>query len=747
MTITTATSYQEAGSPPLISPRGWVWILGLGALFAALHYNFIYRMGWIALGEQGKDWSHALVVPLISIYFMYQHRHQMLGTPRRVFWPGLPLLVLAITSYIWWIYPGRNDMFQGYSMILGLFGLTLFLMGPGMLRWLWFPILYLAVGVKVSPRIWDQIAWQLQLIAAHFASVVLNFIGVFIGITTDVSGATIDMWSDGKKLNPLNVAEACSGLRMLMAFIALGIAMAYLANRPLWQRLIMVGITIPTAVAVNVGRVATLGILYAKVDPELASGDFHTFIGLLMLIPAALLFMLVGWILDRIIIREDDGFDEASSVPPPWGGANTQTWDSQVVEHRGLFVGGAAMTGVALIYNLLSKLMGVELFGLSTHIGTAAACIGVVLMMIACTRRTPQVLKGMGIGASLVLLIGAVGVLAIGSLRPLGDLFPEALGRMAILGLLAAAVTGLVVVGWRLRRALDGESSPHPGPRPVSMGLCAGVLLTAVLGLNYTVDAAKFVLIKAPVPMREPLYRIDRTPTPFRAIDRDEQLTPEIVEVLGTDRYLSRWYTDDPRAQRRQDAGEALIWLHVAYYTGTPDTVPHVPERCYTAGGASGLGMSYPRIQLEGPQYFRRDGEWWAFSEAVQQDVRVPDVQVDVTRFTYQPRGTAGAAPPPPANVVYFFIANGKYLPTPDHVRFQGFDPRDRHAYYCKVEVGFPTTSDPDVALRRAELFLSKIMPDILACLPDWTDVVEGRWPTPQTPAAIERSSRDQENQ
>ena len=289
---------------PLIRPKGWLLILALGALFVTFHWHFIYRMYKIATHEWGGNWSHALIVPLISGYFVYQNAHRLAQTPARVYWPGLVVLFGGMFSFAWGIYPGRNDMLQGYSMILALLGLVLFLLGPKMMRVLWFPILYLGLAVKISDRYWEQIAWYLQLVAARSSTVLLQL----IGIDTSVEGSTIELMfmRNGQWLTEkLNVAEACSGLRMLMAFIALGAAMAYLVERPWWHRLLMLGLTVPIAVMVNVGRVTTLGLLtiYKK---ELASGDFHVFVGILMLIPAAGLFWLVGWILDHIIIRGED---------------------------------------------------------------------------------------------------------------------------------------------------------------------------------------------------------------------------------------------------------------------------------------------------------------------------------------------------------------------------------------------------------------------------------------------------------
>ena len=65
---------------------------------------------------------------------------------------------------------------------------------------------------------------------------------------TTVSGVGIDVIYKGQRMEPpLNVAEACSGMRLLMAFLALGVAMAYLHYRPIWQRIGLLASTIPIA--------------------------------------------------------------------------------------------------------------------------------------------------------------------------------------------------------------------------------------------------------------------------------------------------------------------------------------------------------------------------------------------------------------------------------------------------------------------------------------------------------------------
>jgi exosortase len=138
----------------------------------------------------------------------------------------------------------------------------------------------------------------MQDITAKGSWVFLNLIGV----DTDRTGNILTVWDNGVS-RPLNIAEACSGMRMLMAFLALGVAMAYTCLRQTWQQVVFVLLGIPTAIFVNILRVATLAVL-SLFDTNFAAGDFHTFIGLLWLVPAFLMYLGLLWILRHLVVEE-----------------------------------------------------------------------------------------------------------------------------------------------------------------------------------------------------------------------------------------------------------------------------------------------------------------------------------------------------------------------------------------------------------------------------------------------------------
>ena len=132
------------------------------------------------------------------------------------------------------------------------------------------------------------------------------------GLYAEAQAVVIDYVMPGGARGQLNVEEACSGMRLMMAFVTLGVAMAYLGDRPAWQRLVMVAACLPIAVFCNAVRVTTTGLFFIYGHEELARGTPHQLLGFVMLAVALGLFSLLGYVLSRLFIEEPDGTDTGS---------------------------------------------------------------------------------------------------------------------------------------------------------------------------------------------------------------------------------------------------------------------------------------------------------------------------------------------------------------------------------------------------------------------------------------------------
>lgn len=288
------SAVQERAAPGV---GGWS-LLGAAAVavaFVALFHRWFVTQHRLSLASP-DDWGHAWIVPLISGYAVWKQREALRARPLEVYWPGALVLTLGVACYFYFATGLPNHMLQGWSVVLSLYGLALLLLGPARTRLLTFPIAYLLFGVTISEMVMYDITFALQLIASQGAWAMLNIVGV----PTDVAGNVLSISGvDGEPI-PLEVAKACSGMRTVVAFYALGTAVAFLSCPRWWQRTALLLLVGPIAVGVNILRVASLG-LASRVDPSLAQGEAHMFIGVLWLLPALGVFMACVWALKRMV--------------------------------------------------------------------------------------------------------------------------------------------------------------------------------------------------------------------------------------------------------------------------------------------------------------------------------------------------------------------------------------------------------------------------------------------------------------
>jgi len=279
--------------------------LGLVAIIAMvvlLFWDFFLRQLQWAIQHQ-EDWGHTLIIPLIGGYFVYLRRGKLFRDGFRTTWVGLVPVVIGIGLYMICTFGPttlHHHNFMAVGISVTLFGLALLFCGWRAMLFLWFPLAYLCLfGQTISDRFLNIVTYEMQGITARGSEVLMRV--MFLDV--DRKANTLYLYHNGEA-TPLNIAEACSGMRMLMAFLALGVAMAFIGLRRTWQRVTLVIMAVPTAIFVNMLRVITLGLL-TIIDPNFAKGDVHTFIGMLWLIPAFFIYLGIQWVITRIVVEDE----------------------------------------------------------------------------------------------------------------------------------------------------------------------------------------------------------------------------------------------------------------------------------------------------------------------------------------------------------------------------------------------------------------------------------------------------------
>jgi len=257
-------------------------------------------------GNDG-DWSHGWLVPLFSLYFLGTQRDRLRAVPRRMNLAGLVLMLASLAIYyvasLW-----RYGYPQRLTIIPFILGLVLLLCGWQVLRLAWFPVCYLLLAIPLPEATYFEVTYPLRRIASVVAGTLLNLLP---DVYTEVEGVVVEYEYLGTS-SALNIEEACSGMRLMMAFIALGVAVAYLGRRPFWHRVVLVLSCIPIAVFCNMIRVFVTGVAHVYGHRELAQGTSHELLGLAMLPIALGLFTATGWVLNNLFV---DASEEERPAP------------------------------------------------------------------------------------------------------------------------------------------------------------------------------------------------------------------------------------------------------------------------------------------------------------------------------------------------------------------------------------------------------------------------------------------------
>jgi len=274
----------------------------IAGLFIYLYHVEIYRIvhRWIS----DSSWSHGFIIPLFSLYFLNQRKQQILGGKcAKPNYLGLVFLIACIAFYPFSIFQLKIGYAQSLIMIPTLGSIVLLLGGWHLVRYTWLPIVYLAFAIPLPARLYREITIPMRTFAAQVAAVFLNLVNE---MQASATGVVIDVIYKGVPLNPpLDVAEACSGMRLLLAFLALGVAMAYLHYRPVWQRMILLLSTIPIAILCNIIRVTVTGFIYIFIGAEYAQGIYHDMLGMAMLPLAYGMYGLLAWFMSSLFVEDE----------------------------------------------------------------------------------------------------------------------------------------------------------------------------------------------------------------------------------------------------------------------------------------------------------------------------------------------------------------------------------------------------------------------------------------------------------
>ena len=239
-----------------------------------------------------ENMGHGFFVPVLAGYIAWQRRDVLLAIPRKPNGWGLFLVVFAALEALAATL-GAELFTARLGFVIALFGVVLYLGGTRWVKALLFPLLLLVFMIPIPAIIYAALTLKLQMLASQLGEMFISAAGIPVlraGNTLTLPSQTLD------------IAEACSGIRSLLSLAFLSLVYTYFADKRVWMRWALLGMTIPIAIVANGIRVGLTGIL-SEVNTRLAQGLYHETEGFIVFM-VALVALLMSHAFIKLLVRK-----------------------------------------------------------------------------------------------------------------------------------------------------------------------------------------------------------------------------------------------------------------------------------------------------------------------------------------------------------------------------------------------------------------------------------------------------------
>ncbi|WP_405242504.1 exosortase A [Lentisalinibacter salinarum] len=250
-------------APAVVVPLRGVLSAGLLVVLLLLHHETFASMvrSWL----ENSTYTHGFIIPLIALYFAWERRGEAADGNPRVWWPGF--VFVAGLSALWAVATIVSVQVVAQLASVGLISaVVLALAGPGVAAVFALPLLYLLFAVPFG----EGIVPLLMEWTADFTVAALHLVGIPVirdGLYFSIPSGNFE------------VAEACSGVRYLLASAAAGVAFAFLTYNGWRKRLIFILAALAVPIIANGLRAFGIVLIAHYSDMKLATGIDHFIYG------------------------------------------------------------------------------------------------------------------------------------------------------------------------------------------------------------------------------------------------------------------------------------------------------------------------------------------------------------------------------------------------------------------------------------------------------------------------------------
>ena len=211
---------------------------------------------------------NAVIFLGIIIYFVYKNRHliQRRISYKQIFFGSI--LVIAAMIMLYFARGMSGFLLEGTSFLSAGIGIILMLFGINILKFLWIPIIFLAIGFDIFEYILQPLSIYFQLIAAVIAHFILNIIGIF----NIQSGTIMDL-----SYITLIVDPSCNGINHLVALMALALIIIVINRKSHKNNIFLVLFSLFLGFILNGLRIALIGVWAFFFQGDLLHGPGNLF--------------------------------------------------------------------------------------------------------------------------------------------------------------------------------------------------------------------------------------------------------------------------------------------------------------------------------------------------------------------------------------------------------------------------------------------------------------------------------------
>jgi exosortase A len=266
-----------------LTGAGWrPHLAALGAVTAALLILFLRdAVDMVGIWWGSSTFNHCLLIPPIIVWLVRQRLPELRRLAPAAWAPGL--LLLAGGAALWLLgEAGGLALARHLALILMLQGAVIACLGPSVSRAIAFPLFYLLFLVPAG----EEIVPMMQTLTADMSMALL----AVTGVPAYIEGIFIST-----PTGYFEVAEACSGVKFLVAMAAYGALVANVCFRSTARRAAFMAAAILIPILANGVRAWGIIFLAHHQGVEIAEGVDHVVYGWLFFAIVIALIMAAGW--------------------------------------------------------------------------------------------------------------------------------------------------------------------------------------------------------------------------------------------------------------------------------------------------------------------------------------------------------------------------------------------------------------------------------------------------------------------